>query len=67
MIDKGTLVWRKSTFSEPTNCVEVALLPDGGALTRDSKDPSGPVHGFTAGEWTAFLAGVKAGEFDPAV
>jgi hypothetical protein len=59
------LSWRKSSFSEPTQCVEVALLRGGGAITRDSKNPSGPALTFTAGEWSAFLAGVKAGEFDP--
>lgn len=31
---------------------------------RDSKDQAGAVLAFTAGDWTAFLAGVKAGEFD---
>lgn len=59
--------WIKSSRSQPqtNDCVEVALLPDGGALTRDSKDPHGPTHRFNRGEWAAFLAGVKAGEFDP--
>ena len=31
---------------------------------RDSKDPVGPVLAFTPEEWSAFLAGVKADEFD---
>jgi hypothetical protein len=31
---------------------------------RDSKDPAGPVLTFTAPEWSAFLAGVRDGEFD---
>lgn len=30
---------------------------------RDSKDPEGPVLAFTPGEWDAFLAGVRNGEF----
>jgi hypothetical protein len=33
-------------------------------LVRDSKDPAGPRLAFTAAEWVAFLAGVKACEFD---
>ena len=33
-------------------------------LIRDSKDPSGPVLAFNEAEWTAFIAGVKDGEFD---
>jgi Domain of unknown function (DUF397) len=55
--------WRKSTWSGTGNCVEVA---DQGAnrLVRDSKDPGGSVLVFTEDEWTAFLAGAKAGEFD---
>jgi hypothetical protein len=31
---------------------------------RDSKDQDGPVLCFTVEEWKAFVAGVKAGEFD---
>lgn len=57
--------FRKSTFSEPEyNCVEVAVLDDGGRAVRDSKDPGGGVLSFTAGEWLAFTRGVRAGEFD---
>ena len=59
------IVWRKSTFSSGTgnNCVEVADL-GGGRLVRDSKNPTGPVLSFTAGEWDAFVKGARAGEFD---
>lgn len=57
--------WRKSSFSNTGNCVEVAELPDGGAMVRDSKNPDGPALSFTAGEWAAFRKGVKSGEFDP--
>jgi hypothetical protein len=31
---------------------------------RDSKDPEGPQLFFTPAEWDAFVAGVKADEFD---
>lgn len=31
---------------------------------RDSKDPTGPALTFTAAEWSAFTAGVRASEFD---
>ena len=55
--------FRKSSFSVDNNCVEVADLPDGGRLVRDSKDPDGPVLRFTPAEWEAFLAGAKTGEF----
>jgi len=46
--------------------VEVASLGDGVAL-RDSKDQDGPVLRFTREEWSAFLVGAKAGEFDDLV
>lgn len=56
--------WRKSTRSSgANNCVEIAQGADWTAV-RDSKNPAGPVLLFTEGEWDAFLAGVKDGEFD---
>jgi hypothetical protein len=56
--------FRTSSYSGGVNCVEVRLLPDGRIALRDSKDTSLPPHHFTPVEWTAFLAGVRAGEFD---
>lgn len=56
--------WRKSTFSSGGGCVEVA---DGGPVVhvRDSKDRgAGPVLSFDPDAWAAFLAGVRAGQFD---
>jgi hypothetical protein len=58
------LVWKKSTRSGSSgNCVEVAATGDL-ILVRHSKNPSGPALAFTVAEWAAFLAGVRAGEFD---
>jgi hypothetical protein len=58
--------FRKSTFSGAGgDCVEVADGADF-VLVRDSKDPGGPVLTFTLPEWKAFVAGVKAGQFEPA-
>lgn len=55
----------KSSFSgQNGNCVEVAPLSDGGRAVRDSKNPDGGNHSFTRAEWSAFVAGVKSGEFD---
>jgi hypothetical protein len=59
-------VWRKASFSNGTggnNCVEVAHLEVGVAV-RNSKNRAGAQLMFTVGEWTAFLSGAKAGEFD---
>ncbi|MPZ65142.1 MAG: DUF397 domain-containing protein [Pseudonocardiaceae bacterium] len=59
-------VWRKSSFSNGNggNCVEVADLDHGRRAVRDSKDPHGPALIFTPGEWAAFTASVRDGEFD---
>ncbi|MEU6757586.1 DUF397 domain-containing protein [Streptomyces sp. NPDC046685] len=61
------LKWVKSSYSGNNgNCVEVAVLPDGGRALRDSKDPSGPVLTFAADEFNAFVAGAVDGEFPQA-
>jgi hypothetical protein len=62
--------WRKSRRSGPIsdNCVELAPVGDTGAVAmRDSKNPSGAVLVFTAGEIEAFIGGAKDGEFDDLV
>lgn len=60
--------WRKASFCNgATACVEVAPLADGNVALRDSKEQDGPVLVFTPAEWAAFTAGVREGEFDPAV
>ena len=54
--------WKKSSYSGGQgNCVEVASLRDGVAV-RDSKNPGGPVLRFSADDWQAFVASVKAGQ-----
>lgn len=63
-VDLNRAVWRKSTRSGPwtDNCVEVAFI-DEAICVRDSKNPTGPVLIFTAGEWNAFVDGAKDDEF----
>ena len=57
--------WRKSSRSGGgDNCVEVAFASDGTVGVRDSKNPTGPVLEFTAGQWAAFTGGIRGGEFD---
>lgn len=58
------LQFRSSSLCSKGNCVEVAPLPDGGAVIRDSKHRSGPTLLFDSQEWAQFVAGVKHGEFD---
>lgn len=63
----SSLTFRKSTFSGGSGggCVEIAELPDGGRVVRDSKqNGTGPALWFNATEWDAFVKGVKGGEFD---
>jgi hypothetical protein len=55
--------FRKSSLSEAVgNCVEVAIIQT--VLVRDSKNPEGPILRFTFDEWTAFVTGVRGGQFD---
>nr|MDT0663688.1 DUF397 domain-containing protein [Micromonospora sp. DSM 115978] len=64
-LDVKTLSWRKSSYSNGRGgmCVEAAQVGHDIAV-RDSKNPTGPVLVFTRGEWDAFLAGARDGEFD---
>lgn len=58
--------WFKSSLSGGGNdqCVECRIIDETDVLVRDSKNPDIPPLRFTRGEWTAFIAGVKSGEFD---
>ncbi|WP_371515375.1 DUF397 domain-containing protein [Kitasatospora sp. NBC_01300] len=57
--------WRKSSHSgDQGNCIEVDDAHPG--HVRDSKDPDGPVLVFPADAWSAFLTGVRAGDFPTA-
>jgi uncharacterized protein DUF397 len=63
-MDLTTANWRKSSHSSHNgNCVEVARSLPGVVAVRDSKDPDGPALMFAAGEWRAFVVGVRAGKF----
>ncbi|MDL4820612.1 DUF397 domain-containing protein [Actinomadura opuntiae] len=57
--------WRKSSYStqDPAECVEAGRLARD-VVTRDSKDPSGPVLAFEPREWAAFLSEIKGGAYD---
>jgi Domain of unknown function (DUF397) len=63
-VELGNIEFRTSSFCSITGCVEVGRLADGAVAVRDTKDRDRPALVFTATEWSAFLQGVKAGEFD---
>lgn len=54
----------KSNKCGSSACVEVAVTTSM-VFVRDSKVVDGPVLAFEPTEWSAFLEGVKAGQFDP--
>ncbi|MFB6979491.1 DUF397 domain-containing protein [Streptomyces scopuliridis] len=55
--------WQKSSFSdEGAQCVEIAAH-NGEILMRESEDPN-VVTATSRIKFAAFIAGVKAGEFD---
>ena len=60
-VDTG---FRRSSYCGSGSCVEVSPLDNGAVAVRDSKNLALPPHTFTADEWTAFVLGVKSGEFD---
>jgi hypothetical protein len=65
---QGSPVWRKSSFSGNKEggsaCVEVAALADGTVAVRNSNRPGTGVARFTRAEAAAWIAAIKAGEFD---
>lgn len=59
--------WVTSRACNNSACVQIAHLPGGMVAVRDSKDIAKPPLVFDTEEWSAFLSGAKAGEFDIAV
>lgn len=57
-------VWSVSAFCAGGDCVEIGRLADGSVAVRDTKNREGGALVFTADEWSAFVAGAKAGQFD---
>jgi hypothetical protein len=56
--------WIRSRACSADGCVEVAHLAGGNVAVRDSKDAGKPAHVFDREEWSAFITGVKSGDFD---
>jgi hypothetical protein len=55
--------WFHPSRSPAEGGVEVAVAP-GVVGVRNSNNPHGDVLEFTPAEWTAFIEGARAGEFD---
>jgi hypothetical protein len=64
-MDVRSAVWRKSSYSSGNGgqCVEVTTGLPGAVAVRDSKDVAGPHLEVTAQAWSAFVTGIKEGEF----
>jgi hypothetical protein len=60
---KRPVVWRKSSYSGPSGCVQIAFV-NGLVAVRHSKQKQGPTLTFTPTEWRTFLRGVEDGEFN---
>lgn len=54
------LDFRKSSYSDRNNCVEVADLPSVGVAMRDSQNPAAGHLEVGDIEWSALLAGVRS-------
>lgn len=63
ILDPGAARWRKSTFSGYQECVEVAEFHDQVAV-RNSNNPDAGTLLLGRADMAAWLAGIKAGEFD---
>lgn len=60
------MIWVKSSYcGEAGACVEVADSEGCDLIhVRDSQDPSGPVLDFSRGTWSAFIDGIRSGDFE---
>ncbi|WP_019634697.1 DUF397 domain-containing protein [Actinomadura atramentaria] len=66
--ERARVRWHISTYSPNGggNCVEAGPLNDGTdrVAVRHSHHPNAELIVYTRGEWEAFTAGVRNGEFD---
>lgn len=61
---RSELQFRSSSRCSSGGCVEVALLPGGGAAVRNGKDRIHKPLVFDSHEWSHFVSSVKNSEFD---
>jgi Domain of unknown function (DUF397) len=56
--------WRTSSFTDRGNCVAVAECPDGHVAVRNTNQPDAAIVLVSVQAMHAWIAGIKAGEFD---
>ncbi len=56
--------WRKSTFSDQSDCVEVKFST-GQVMVRNSRRPEAVPLAFPLDRWNDFISGIASGEFFP--
>ena len=56
------LSWRTAYQCNGGACIRVAA--DGDAVMIGSSQPNGPVLSYSRAEWTAFVEGIRQGDFD---
>jgi hypothetical protein len=61
-VDATSHGWRKSTYSDQTECVEVKFAA-GRVWVRNSRRPEVVPIAFTPAQWREFLSGLTDGEF----
>lgn len=59
----GDIPFHISSYSNSDSCVEVGRV-NGRIVVRNSNDREASTTTFNEKEWSAFLAGARAGEFD---
>jgi hypothetical protein len=57
----SSLRWKKSSFTDPNNCVELAWPCDMVAI-RDSKNPDGPMLSFAQPGLAALISKLVGGQ-----
>ena len=63
MTNYSNLTWRKSSFTDNGECVELAEVDDA-VMVRNSNHPARGTVRFTRAQLAAWIVGIKAGEFD---
>ena len=62
--EESCIAWRKSTASNTTGCVEVAVV-NGSVLIRDSADRNGVALRFLPVAWSAFVEYARSNDSGP--